>query len=855
MLGSLSWDAFRQGALDQFHGVKLAELATIGALPVEQSAYVTSRLATGASSVMAGLLGHGQARWAANGQHLEKIEGTKGLLDILKPVEGQLDDFLGWMVANRASRLMKEGRENNFTDADIQAGLSLANGKEDLFKQVAKDFADFKRSVLDIAEQAGLIDPAGRRVWDHADWIPFYRQMQNDAVKGPGGNRGLSKQSSGIRQLKGGDSAINDPLENILLNFQHLIDASLKNNALRKVIGNVAGKSNSDEFLESVGYGMQGAIVSRDQIKKQLIAAGTPQQMIDALPAEALFGMAKMWALKAPEGKDIIRVMENGKPHFYRVTDPLLLKAVTSFEPFNVPGLATMRAFKRLLTRSVTATPAFMVRNFVRDWFSSAIISRDSTNVISALRGAVKSFSQSGGYEQMMFAGASFAGGQTDGADPEATAKAMRRELRKKGFSAASADEFMASILDRPIRMWDAYSKIGEAIENANREAMFEAAKRAGKSDTAAAFEALDLMDFRLRGSHAAYQMFADIIPFVNARVQGLYRLGRSNPKQVAIRGGLLLLIPSVLLALANAGNDEYEELPDWDKDTYWHFFIGGHHFRLPKPFEVGVMFGTIPERITRAMLGNDSPKKLAARVWFNIADQFSLVQWPQFAKPALEVAMNEDGFSKRPIETVADKSVIPSMRASYYTSDTMKALAGMAPGVSDATGMSPKRMQHLWNGYLGSVGAAALSVSDFAVRRFQGLPFQEAMRRDEYPLLGVFYREAPAKNSGYVEEIYKMAKESSEWKKTYETAMKSGRADYAKQILAENKEKISMAGGLDHAASQMSGASKKIEAIRKDPDLSSDEKREQIDAVLQRRNDIAEKVAKRAIKAWGGSI
>jgi hypothetical protein len=128
-------------------------------------------------------------------------------------------------------------------------------------------------------------------------------------------------------------------------------------------------------------------------------------------------------------------------------------------------------------------------------------------------------------------------------------------------------------------------------------------------------------------------------------------------------------------------------------------------------------------------------------------------------------------------------------------------------------------------------------------------------MRRDEYPLLGVFYREAPAKNSGYVEEIYKMAKDASELKKSYETAMKSGMADYAKQILAGNKEKISMAGGLDHAASQMSGASKKIEAIRKDTALSASEKRDQIDAVIKRRNEIAEKVAKRAIKAWGGSI
>lgn len=851
----LSWDAFRQGALDQFHGIRLAEMRTVGMLPVEQSAYVTARLATGASSVMAAILNHGQARWAANGQHLEKIPGTKGLLDVLKPVEGRLDDWLGWMVANRAQRLLREGRENNFTQTDISAGLDLAKGREAEFKAVAKEFAEFKRSVLDVAEQAGLIDPAGRQLWDHADWIPFYRQMADDTTKAPGGKRGLSKQTSGIRQLKGGESAINDPLENILLNFQHLIDASLKNNALRKVISNVEQGANSDTLLESVGYGMQGVMVPRAQIEKQLLAAGVTPQQIAAMPAQAFEGLGKMWALHAPQGADVIRVMEEGKPHFYRVTDPLLLRAVTSFEPLNVPGLTYMRMMKRLLTRTVTATPAFMARNFIRDSMSTAMISRDRTAVLGAMRGALKSLNEEGGFETMMFAGASFAGGQADGADPEATAKAMRRALRSKGFSTASADAFLATVIDSPVKAWDAYSKIGEAIENANREAIFEATHRAGNSETAAAFEALDLMDFRLRGSSALYQFFADITPFLNARVQGLYRLGRSDMKQVAVRGGLMLMLPSILLALANAGEDDYEELPDWDKDTYWHFFVGGHHFRLPKPFEVGVLFGTLPERITRAGVGDDSPKKLASRAWFNIADQFNLVQWPQFMRPAIEVWKNEDGFSGRAIENQGDEGKLPSMRYSYYTSDTMKALAGLAPAASDATGLSPKRLQHLWNGYLGSVGSAALGLADMGVRRFQGVPFREAMRLDEYPLLGVFYRESPAKNSQYVEDIYKMAAEASELKRSMDAARKEGNRERVEQIRAGNEEKIAMERRMRAAAKSMTAAGKQIERIRKDENLTSDVKREKIDEVLERRNTRAADIAKKGIEAWGGSI
>ena len=68
-----------------------------------------------------------------------------------------------------------------------------------------------------------------------------------------------------------------------------------------------------------------------------------------------------------------------------------------------------------------------------------------------------------------------------------------------------------------------------------------------GGSLTEAAFEAKDLMDFSLRGSHPIYQVAADVLPFFNARVQGLYRLGRADPKRLAAYGAIVATL-SVLL-------------------------------------------------------------------------------------------------------------------------------------------------------------------------------------------------------------------------------------------------------------------------------------------------------------------
>lgn len=50
----------------------------------EQSGYVAARLLTGTTTCLRALLGHGTPTW--KGGTSEKVEGSKGLLQILEPV-------------------------------------------------------------------------------------------------------------------------------------------------------------------------------------------------------------------------------------------------------------------------------------------------------------------------------------------------------------------------------------------------------------------------------------------------------------------------------------------------------------------------------------------------------------------------------------------------------------------------------------------------------------------------------------------------------------------------------------------------------------------------------------------------
>lgn len=825
-------DVWRQEVFDKFHGIQLVEGRNIGNLPFEQSAYVAARFSTGLSSILRGILLHGAPRWM-NDVRLEKIPNSKGLLQILDPVKNNLDDFLGWMVGERANRLMQEGRENNFTQDEIDALRSLAGNRVAEFRQVRNEFAEFKRSILDVAEKSGLIDGSTRPMWDNLDWIPFYRTMDDAEVVGPHSKKGFAGQRSGIKQLKGGKSAINDPLENILMNFSHLIDASLKNNVLRLAI------DHAPDAVEQAPHTMAAQLVPFSQVKRILLNQGVDEALVELIPKDALEGLQKMWSIQVPTGKDIVRLMRNGKAEFYRVQDPLLLRALTSFEALQLPGLNLARSMRRLLTTLTTSTPDFIARNYMRDVVAVMITTRHGFHLGDSVHGLGKSWNESGGFEDMLFAGASFAGGHVDSGDPKEAARNVRRTLRSQGYKVAWHDVLT--------KTWEAYRSVGDAVENANREAIYEATMEQTGSTTKAAYEAKDIMDFSLRGSHPMVNLLADVIPFLNSRMQGMYRLGRADPKRALI-GGLMLMAFSLLLLAINHDDERYQALPDWEKDTYWHFFTPGveGHLRIPKPFELGALFGSIPERMMSRLMGDIDTKKLMQRVAWNVYEQLKIDLIPQIVKPAGEAAANYDLFGGRPIENAHDLKLPANQRANAHTSPTMKLVADTGKDLLNPINMGPKRLEHVWNGYFGAMGMYALGLSDMAVRTAQGTSDRPTLRLDDYPLIKSFWRVDPAHATQFKNDLYDMYREVSELEHGIDQLAADGQRQDARAMMQENIDKLRQGGRLSAAADALRLLQKRMDRIYADPNMSSNEKRAKLDELTERGNAIAMKTVKR---------
>lgn len=792
----------KQGFIDQFAAIEALEKGQGGGKlkDATESAYKATRMTRNLQSVMAHILRHGPIDVRddpkTGGRWFRPRQGWKsgGFEDIFKPLaeKGLLDLWRGWAVAVRANRLMQEGRERLMSQEQIDALLPLGDQYPE-FREAHRKWRAFNKAALDMAEAAGIINAEQRDAWENDDYVPFYRILdEQDGVGSLGrGKEGISGQRSGIVRLEGGKEQLADPIENMVRNLTGLIDRSYKNLAMQKV----------KDLAVDAG-------VMEKKTPKLASTIG------DSIPA--------------------VSVMVDGKPEYYYVRDPLLLRAVTSMSPQQLGGvMALFRMAKRMLTESVTLDPAFMVANGIRDTLAAWVTTgqKGFRPGLDSMKGFVKALRADPSRLAIMAAGAGTGGYY--GTAPEEARKFIERHTNRMGKE---------SILDTPRKLWEAWHAIGQASESANRIAIFDAAKKSGATDAEAAFQALDLMDFGMRGDHAAMRVLIDMVPFLNARVQGLYRLGRGiaeNPKRFLLRGSIVAGATLALLA-ANWDNPEYEALEDWDKDTYWHIWVGGQHYRLPKPFEVGALFATIPERMFRALLGRDTTKASADAAVRMAMDTFAFNPTPQLVAPLVEQFANKDMFTGRPIEGVGMERLPPGMRARPDTSET-------AQEVGEALNVSPLRIQHLVGGYFGTLGLHLLAAADQFVEWASNAPVEPSLRIDEIPIVQRFMRDDPARTTRFVTEFYGLRREVAQAMAGFKELQARGQAEEARAFLADRRDKLAMFKGFEKAADVMSEMNKASIMIRRSPDMTADQKRERLDAITRQRNELARVMVERA--------
>lgn len=797
-----------QGLVDQFAPIK----------DITEKGYMLARLSKGAAGAFNALLDHGKLS-IRNGVYDGDQSG--GVVErLFKPLQGEGEDFLWWVAANRAERLTGEGRENLFSGDDIAAGKSLDTGTTNfdytlqhdvggkaagtitrdrtlIYRDSAKVLDEFNRNVMDMAEQSGLIDGEARHIWEHDFYVPFYRVSDEDGSQNFANVKsGLVRQQA-FKQLKGGSDKINaDIMSNVMSNWAHLIDASAKNRAAQETLS----------VAESLGI-----------------------------------------AHKAEPGeKNTVWYQKEGNKVEYKVDDPYLMTAINSlaYSGLRGPMMEAMGAFKHALTVGVTSSPFFKVRNLIRDSLQAVSTSGLSYNAAKNIKEGFKaSDRKTQSYVSLLASG----GIIKFGTMLEGKESARVRRLVKSGVDASTIldsqnklDAFYAKYIEPAAH---AYHEIGERGEEINRAALYQQLLAQGVDHAKAAYEARDLMDFSMQGSWASIRLLTQVVPFMNARLQGLYKLGRAakdDPRKLGIVLGSVALA-SIGLMLGYKDDDDWKKREDWDRDNYWWFKVGGEAFRIPKPFEIGAI-GSLAERGVELFASDEMTRqRFMDRFTSLLSDNLSMNPIPQLVKPILDVYANKDGFTGRPIETMGMERMRPQDR---YTASTSMIARGASTASNALTGvigkesLSPVQIDELIRGYFGWLGSFVLSSADQLARPASGEPSRPSMDYSK-TLSGGMVASLDGASSRYVSQMYDQARTLEEAYGSWKQMLKEGKVDDAADYYADNAGQLALYKHVERTKADAAKLNQQLRSVE-NSDAAPDEKRDEINRIRDEQDQVA---------------
>ena len=746
------WQTFNHKVFDPYLVIR----REVGLVP-----YMVARLSNRADGMLTTLL-----QYSGIKVEKERVNGIlvrntvldrskKGFNASIKPLgtESERKKFFAWLAYKRASILRAEdpSKEQYFTNAEIDRGLSLNTGvmkdastgreasRQQIYNMVANDIAALNDSMVKLGIDMGLFNAQYAKQWQTAFYVPFYRHFEEQI--GDGQFRGSANYNSmvnqrGVYELHGSEKGITDPMNNLLHNWLHIIDASIKNDS---------------------------ATVTMDAAAR----------IIDPVT-----GLPMVQKVSSPNSRSV-RILRNGKDEYYVINNKLLFDSLTTLSndtKFPMFGLGIKA--KTIFTRIITSSPVFKFwSNIIRDTVGAAGTTDVGFNLWKNAVGGYRSLKDveadmlvTGGYIQF---------GNIRADDPNYAEKILGKELTS-GYivNNPETNETFQSALKKAWKMagsvWRTYERVGDKMENANRAAIFTSTLAKAKSKLEAAFESRDLMDFTLHGGSKWVRTLTSLTPFLNAMIQGKYKLARSmkeHPEAVVTLAGMTVLVS--LFEYFMWGDDEqWDARPDWDKDSYFWVRLPGTDtiFKIPKPHEFA-MVGNLAWR------GIENAKKkdpvhgelLASAIRTAVFREFDNTPLPHFVKPFLEIGMNENFFFNKPIESKGMQYLSPENRKSMYTSDTAGLISGLLQHIPDIlpfaenAKLSPVQVDHVANAYFAYVGGLVFQGVDLMIRAAGSYPDRPARPITEHPYIRKILQSANIRNTKYSAMFYERLQEAEQ--------------------------------------------------------------------------------------------
>lgn len=775
----------------------------------------------------------------------------EGLKPILDSAKNDPDGFRAFLVSKKVIEVEGKGLKSGW---DINDARQVVKDGEAKFGESASRLYEFKNRNLEYLKDSGRLSQKDFEtiIKDNESHVNFVRLFSPEETAGSSGKKGAGF----LKKFEGSDRNIQDPILSTFEATKSIFQMAEVNRAKSALI-DLVEKTEGQTLFEKVPDRTNVIEISEKEFQKQL-----DKQGINADPAT--FEVFRKQA-KIPLAPNEFEVWRDGKREVWK-TDQRVADAINSLDGdvtaqnLAVKMLNNITAVKKI---GITLTPDFIIRNLFRDQLTAGVFSQGGAvpfkNIISAMGDIVGK--KDVYYDWLKSGGA-------NGGFLELNKNYLENNIfkldKQTGFIDASFN-----VLKKPI---DFLKAAGELAEQSTRLAEFKAVTKGARSGSKVfegGFAAREVtLDFQRIG--AKMSALNAITAFQNVAIQGFDKTVRSikeDPMGVSIKGLTYITAPSVYLWWANKDDERYKELPRWQKDLYWiiptdswqkikdakeldglpDYLIRksgdsyevnrGTVYRFPKPQELGLLFGSVPERLLEQFF-TDNPRALK-----NFGDTIQNLVTPSFMPdaitPVFEQFANKSTFTQAPIVPYSAEKLLPQYQYSNYTTESAKAISKMIAvvpglrdvGTNDLKMASPMVIENYVRSWSGSLGMYALQMMDQALVKSGAV--EQAPKPDstlaDIPVVKAFVARYPLAGSQSITDFRDRYEAN---KKVLDTIKALGRQENFNEmqsVLDKNQDKIFV---LEETKQALTHLGQAVNLVNQNKDFSSSDKRQMIDGL-----------------------
>lgn len=281
--------------------------------------------------------------------------------------------------------------------------------------------------------------------------------------------------------------------------------------------------------------------------------------------------------------------------------------------------------------------------------------------------------------------------------------------------------------------------------------------------------------------------------------------------------------------------DDDYKKQEQETRDNYW--LVPSLGIKIPIPFEVGVIFKVIPERIAEYSFGTDTGKDFANAMTRALVSTFAFNPIPQTILPLVEAKTNYSFFTGRSILGQGMENVAPEYQVGPNTSNLAKWFASITGGMTMLPDYlrSPAMIDHIIGGYTGTFGTYAADAIDAIVSSNSDVP-KASKRFEQMPVLRRFLLDPEAR--GNVTAYYDLKNATDE---AVRTSNFLERTMNFEELAKYNTDTVKMLASADLVKSMdkdMKELNNFAVQVRSSP-MDSDQKRDLLRAINQAQNNM----------------